>query len=119
MNVKKFITGFLKSADLEAEGGEMTATIVAVSEGQYGLEADLSTEWKVGINATNGRKLACAYGVQSTDWHGKEIKLAVGEVTFNGDTKPTIVITPISPALAASERTQPPAPADIDDSIPF
>jgi hypothetical protein len=64
------------------------------------------------------------YGHESDDWLGKWIKLSPGEVPFEGKMVPSIILTPISPALSESERKTPPAlveqPAGpVDDDIPF
>jgi hypothetical protein len=108
---------FLKVEDIKTSGPRRVK-IVGVQEGRYGkpdLHFDDGT--CLSCNATNGRRLAKAYGFDSDDWLGKEVELVVGEVQYQGKPQEAILITPISPPI---ENKKPPKPEPgLDDEIPF
>lgn len=115
MNVREFIGTFLKPEDVATP---VVLTIADVAEGKYGLDLTFDDGSKMGLNATNGRKLAKAWGYESEAWIGKQIELSAGTIPFDGEDRPTIALTPISPAMSPTEQAL--AKRDpIDDDMPF
>lgn len=130
MDVRQYYrtSKFLKAVDVRE--APIRATIADVAEGKYGkMDLVFSDGQKMSLNGTNANVLAKRYGFNSEDWHGKEIKLSLGQTTFNGEIVDTINITPLSPSTPAAERKTPTDNADIgarvqhlddmDDEIPF
>lgn len=123
MDMSQFAStsGFLKAADIKANGGPLRLKIVDIRDGQFG-KPDLHFEngAKLGLNATNGRTLLNAYGADSNDWLDKVIELSVGTIQYQGENKEVILAKPISPA---TRKMQPKPGAtivrDLDDEIPF
>jgi len=109
MDMRKYTgSSFLKIDDVR--GAPIVATIVAVSEGKYDKpNLELDDGLVISVNATNAKTLARAYGYDSTDWIGKEIKLALGKVKYQGELQDSILIEPITPS---------PKPS-MNDEIPF
>jgi hypothetical protein len=120
MDISKYYGSvFLKIEDIKA-GGPRRVTIIDVQEGRYDKpDLHFDDDTCMGCNATNCRTLAKAYGTESDDWIGKEVKLTVGEVKYQGKLQEAILVTPISPP--GNKRPPKPEPkADFgDDSIPF
>jgi hypothetical protein len=115
---------FLKVADVRE--GPLKLRIALVREGKFGKPDVIFESGEVlSLNATNLRTLIRAYGTESEDWLGKEIEAALGPVMFEGNLVDSIVVTAISPPIAAAERTTPKdeptkkRDGDMDDSIPF
>jgi hypothetical protein len=114
---------FLKLADVKVNGPLRLFTTDA-TEGQYGkLDLAFDDHTVLSLNTTNVRMMARTYGDDYDEWGGKEVELVVGETTFEGEPKETIVLKPISPPI----EKKPPAPkpkgsgkgGDMDDEIPF
>jgi hypothetical protein len=124
-NLKSHYSLFLKAEDLA--DGPLTATILAVSDGQFGDVLELDDGSKLTLNQSNGRKLGKAFGYQSEDWIKKSIKLSAGVTKFKdrekGEDKEvaTIILEVMSPPIAENHRTLPLAKRDpLDDSdAPF
>jgi len=113
---------YLKLADVE--GGPITATIAAVKYNEKYDKADLHFDDNsiLSLNATNARTLARAYGFESTDWHGKQVRLVRGEFAYNGEAKPGIALEPVTPPTPP-EKKKASKPSkkgggDMDDEIP-
>src|SRR5262245_2326217 len=76
-------------------------TIVEAEVGQFKkLELVLRSGGRFSLNATNLKKMQKAYGKETDDWMGKEVKLVVGEVTFKGEQVESVVLTPVTPPTA-------------------
>lgn len=124
MDMRKFSgSGFLKVADLEANG-PLRVVIADVREGKYGkpdLEFDDGS--KLSVNATNNRTLVNAYGGNSDDWLGQEIELGLGQVEYQGTLQESILVKPIS--RPTEKRPLPQAKprkalvSNLDDEVPF
>ena len=109
---------FLKVNDVKAYGGSIRVTIMELSEGNYGkLEATFDDGTVLSLNVTNTRTLARAYGTNSDKWVGKEIKLVIGNVDFQGKPQEAIIVETISPPI--ENKSPPKRGGDLDDSIPF
>jgi hypothetical protein len=116
-NRKAEFASFLRPDDI-TEPTQLT--IVGIEDGQYGAVAVFNDGSQLTINGRNGRALAKQYGWEDRDWIDKVVTLSPGTYEKDGELKPTILLDPVSPALLESERKQPPAGPDIDDSdIPF
>jgi hypothetical protein len=101
----------------------LIATINGVEMGSYDRPVlDLGHFGRFSLNKTNVTTLIRAYGEDSRDWLGCEIKLAVGEYTYDHETRRGVVIQPISPAKQKAESASflPKNTGDgMDDEIPF
>ena len=119
MDMTKFSgENFVKVADVR--GGPIQVQIAAVRLGQYG-KPDLIFETGdlLCVNATNNRTLVRSYGRHSDDWLGKKIELFLGELEYNGEKRPAVLIRPISPPVKAGEQTnKKPAEAYFDE-VPY
>lgn len=97
---------YLKSADVEAAGGEMEFTIKGVERREYdeddgskkvkGVLTFAETESKLALNVTNNHVLQDMYGAKDIDtaagWIGKKIILYVEMTKFQGKEVPGIRI---------------------------
>jgi hypothetical protein len=81
MDMRKYLKKvFLKVDDVKASG-PIRVTIIEVTEGQFDKpNLTFHDGTQLSLNATNGRVLARAYGMESDDWLGKELELYVGEI---------------------------------------
>jgi hypothetical protein len=75
------------------------------------------------LSATNVRTLIGSYGKDGRGWVGVEVELFAGTTRFEGTTRDSVLIRPISPPRAANEPL-PPEPGsgdrdDMDDEIPY
>src|SRR5262249_43054199 len=68
------------------------------------------------LNVTNTRTLARAYGTDSDKWVGKEIKLVIGNVDFQGKPQEAIIVEPISPPI--ENKAKPKCGDDLNDEDP-
>jgi hypothetical protein len=119
MDVRKFIGTFLKIEDLEAEPLELTIVDVEENDKFDKLDPVFDDGSKASVNSTNGPRLAKAYGYNSEHWIGQQIRLSAGTAPFKGEQVPSIVFTPVSPALSPEQRLPPPKPEIDDSDIPF
>jgi hypothetical protein len=96
---------FLKLDDIRA--GQLELEIADAKPGKYGKPDLYFRSGEIlSLNATNCRTLIQAYGPDSTDWVGKQIRLVVGEVEYQGRLQDGIIVEPISPALRATDRAE-------------
>jgi hypothetical protein len=118
MDMKQYAgSQFLKLKDVEA--GPIRATIAEVVLGKCGKPDVVFTDGsRLSANATNTRALNRAFGDQSEDWIGGEVVLVSGEIAYQGEMKPSIIVNPIPRAKDAEEEPAA-SRADMDDSIPF
>jgi hypothetical protein len=104
MDMRKFAgKSFIKVDDVR--NGPLQVKIAVVKQGQYD-KPDLVFETGeiLGLNATNTKALMRAYGPDSDDWVGKEIELYLGEVEYQGEMQPAVLVRPISPPIAAAAK---------------
>ena len=95
-------SGFLKVEDVPSP---RVVTIVAAAEGKFGkIDLTFDDGSKLGVNATNGRILAKAWGFESDDWIGTRAELYVGTVPFNGEPQESILLKPIKSGTPANDR---------------
>jgi hypothetical protein len=116
MDMSKYIGNvFLKVDDVKVSG-PIRVRITDVSEGRFD-KPDLTFHdgTQLSLNATNGRVLARAYGMDSDKWLDKEVELEVGEIQYQGEPQDIILVKPISPQI---ENKAPPKNLDSDE-IPF
>lgn len=126
MDVSEFLsTGFLKVEDLRAEGTRR-AVIADVRPGKFGKpDCEFQDGAVLGLNATNMRVCAGAWGANTDQWVGKEVELYIGETEFNREKRDSVLIRPISPVIPKDQRVPAPPNAvkpsqqDLDDEIPF
>lgn len=125
MDMSGFIDqgGFLKVEHLA--DGPRRAVIASVRPGKFERpDCQFQDDTILSLNATNVRLLANAWGTESGDWVGKEVELYVGKTTYQGASRDSVLVKPISPPIPLHERTKPaPRPpagrAPMDDEIPF
>ena len=114
-------SSFVKLGDVK--DGPVQKEIAAVAMGKYGRPDLVFTDGsRMSANATNVKTLRRAYGDDSESLIGKEVELFEGEIEFQSQMKPAVLIRPVSPpdnheaveAAAARNQTDPD-----DDLIPF
>jgi hypothetical protein len=108
---------FIKLADVEMP---IRATIVAVEKGKWEkLDLLLSTGDKFSLNKQNTRVLSRAYGTNADDLIGQEIELFKGELDFQNEKQPGVVVRPISlPSEKSSNDEVPFDPPPFNDAVP-
>jgi hypothetical protein len=115
--------GFLKVEHLAA--GPRRVVIASVRPGKFERpDCQFQDDTILSLNATNIRLLANAWGTESGDWVGKEVELYVGKTMYQGASRDSVLVRPISPPIPHHERTKPaPRPSagrlPLDDDIPF
>ena len=125
MDMGKYAGDAYRRVEDVRESGPLQAKITTIEDGAFDKPvAVLSDGTSVQLNQSNVRTLIRAWGKNSDDWIGKEIELAIGQITYNEKLVDTIVIKPISPAIPMKERSTPPAAsapsrAELDDDLPF
>jgi hypothetical protein len=124
MDMRKFSGGsYVKVPNVQ--DGPIQGQIAVVKEGNFGKPSLVfETGEMLGVNATNNKILMRAYGADSDGWIGKEVELFLGELEYQGQQQPTVMVRPISPPTqkpgrrAKSEASKSAQP-DLDDEIPF
>jgi hypothetical protein len=102
----------------DVRNGPLQMQIAAVREGQYGKPDLVFESGEVfSVNSTNNRILMRAYGAKSDDWVRKVIELALGTVKFQGESKDTVIVRPLSPPTAVANKAE--HGGEADDEIPF
>jgi hypothetical protein len=118
MDMSKFSgETFLKVSDVK--DGPLQEQIALVREGRFGKPDIVFESGSLfSINATNNRILCRAYGADSDAWAGKEIELYLGEIEFQKEMRPAVLIRPISPPIKKPKK--PPAQKpDFNDEVAF
>jgi hypothetical protein len=118
MDMRDYIGGaFLRPEDIG--DGTIIHTIVAVAPNKYDkLDLTFEDGSKIGLNATNGRILAKAWGWDSDALIDKQVELSVGTVPYDGKDVESIKLRPVTVATPVNERVIPKRP-DPDEDIPF
>jgi hypothetical protein len=116
---------FLRVADVEASGS-FKATIVAVEKDKkFGKALLYLSEGSIlSLNVTNAKTLIKSFGAESADWLDKEIEVYLGEVEFECEMKPTILVRVISAEVEHKKAVKPQKKkggggSGMDDAIPF
>ena len=108
--------------------GPLTKVIDRIEEGKYGkLVAVFEDGTAISLNAGNTRTMSATYGWKTEAWPGLAVEMSAGEAEYQGKMQPSVVITPISPALSPAEIAAAVAAApktgdggnDMDDPSPF
>lgn len=105
---------YIKLTDL-AEG-PLAKTIVSIEEGNFDKpEVTFEDGSKLSLNKTSVLVLGKAFGWKSQAWLGRQVEIYAGEVTFQGTTKPSVLVRPID--------RQPPKLSQVadqlNDDVPF
>jgi hypothetical protein len=106
--MRKFAgTAFIKTADVT--DAPRRETIAAVNVGKYDRPvAVFESGDQLTLNATNTKTLIRAYGDDSESWVGHTVELYLGEAEYEGETKPSVKVRPISlpfgPSAGSSEN---------------
>jgi hypothetical protein len=115
---------FLKVDDIKTSG-PIRVKIAGIEEGRFGKPNLMFEDGsQLSLNATDARVLARVYGTNSDHWIDKQVKLALGEISYQGTPQETILVEPILPAVENKAPPKPafnkaPAKSDMDDDIPF
>jgi hypothetical protein len=123
MDVSDLITsGFIKVDTLAS--GPMRAVVSDVVDGRFGKpDLQLQGGGALGLNATNLRTMANAWGPETDNWIGKEIELYVGKTSYEGRDRDSVLVRTISPHTAWRSTSGVPRPQprhkELDDDIPF
>ena len=72
---------------------------------------------RLSLNVTNTRVLARAFGDDSDGWLGRRVELYVGDLEYNGEHRPSVLVRPLGTPTAAG-KTKPQSDA-MDDEVPF
>jgi hypothetical protein len=117
MDTSKYLKGNNITAKSMKEAGEevQEVTIADTQDGKYGLELVFENRDRVTLNATNLKKMHRHYGVESTLWVGIEIKLVLGELTYEDEQVDSILIVPVSPDVSKEKRREAKKKADEAD----
>src|SRR5262245_31023958 len=98
MDMTKYTSGFIMPDDLR--DGPRRERIVNVYQSDkhsaFVLDLESGDQLMVWHNSPNARALRRAYGRNSEDWLGHVVDLSVGTYVKDGETKETVVLTPIS-----------------------
>ena len=90
-------------------------TIVFVKEGKFSKPDITFESGKVfSINASNTETLIDAYGADSDLWIGKQIKLYLGAIRYQGEDNEAVLIKPVTPPVKPAKASS----SDFDD-IPY
>jgi hypothetical protein len=119
MDMRKFAgKSFIKVDDVR--NAPLQVKIAVVKQGQYD-KPDLVFETGEipGLNATNTKILVRAYGPDSDDWVGKEIELYLGEVEYQKDFQPAVLVRPISPSITAAAKSAAAKKLGDEEEAPF
>jgi hypothetical protein len=129
MDMRKYSGAtFIKVADVS--DGPLQLQIAVIKEGKYDKpNVVFETGETLSLNATNNKTLIRAYGADSKDWVGKDVELTLGQVEFQAKLQDAVIVKPISPALAATDKQKAAAAFDggggfgkaagTDDEVPF
>jgi hypothetical protein len=113
------LSGFIK---VDTLGGQPRRDVITgVIQGRFDRpDMELQGGGTLGLNATNLRTLASAWGPLTEDWVGKEIELYVGKTFYNGQDRDSVLVRTISPNTAWSAAPiGTPRRKELDDDIPF
>ena len=115
MDMSKYMgSPFLKVEDVEE--GPRRVRIVKIETGQYDKPvATFDDNSRLSLNVTNSRALGRAYGTDSRDWIDKDVELYLGEIEYNHEPKPSVLVRPLTLPAMAQTKQRPPS----DDAIPF
>jgi hypothetical protein len=109
-------TSFWKTDDVR--DGPTKLTIEGVVIGKFDKPDIIFHDGsKLSANVNNVRILCRAHGDDDTDWVGKEVELALGEVEYQGRMQEAVIVKPISSAV--KPKPKPALPGEMDDEIPF
>ena len=134
VDMRKYTSGLITPDEVRDGAIEARIISVYISEKHHVPVLELETGDQFFVWPQNGKKLARAYGYNSDDWIGHQIKLELGTYTDkDGNPKDTVNLTAVSSrdgnaGNGTPQRADPdklPAPVkrplkdDLDDSVPF
>ena len=106
---------FRKPEDADVREGPVQVVITNVSESKFEKPVlDFDDGTCLSLNGTNNRVLMKAYGTESDNWIGKTVELTVGPIEYEGKTRDSILVKPISPPIGNKALN-----SERDDNIPF
>jgi hypothetical protein len=95
MDMTKFVGEDYVRADT-VRNKPLVVRILNVKMGQFDRpELIFNNEQIMTVNATNTRILVKAFGADSDGWIGKQIKLKLGKVTYQGNEIESVMVEPI------------------------
>jgi hypothetical protein len=105
----------------DVRDGPISLQIAMVKEGKFDKpDMIFKTGEILSLNSTNTKILVRAYGPNSDTWIDKEIELRLGQVEFQKKLQDSVVIKPISPPIAPTEKAAAAAKmTEMNDEIPF
>jgi hypothetical protein len=116
MDMRKYYAGYIKVEDLDSPRQEQIEDCRVGNFDRPVLHFESGD--KLSLNFTNTRTLGGAFGDDSNEWIGKTIELYVGQVKYQGELQPSVLVRPISPPVPLEQRKQI-ADDDLDDEVPF
>jgi len=104
--------------------GPTQATITEIRLGKWDKpEIHFGDGRWLSLNKGSVRNLIRAFGSDdSRAWIGQRVELSVGEIEYQGERQPSVLvrgIAPTSPADDDSDNARKDRDADLDDSVPF
>jgi hypothetical protein len=120
MDMRKFAgEQFIRVDDVR--DGPISVQVALIKEGKFDKpDMIFETGEILSLNATNTKILVRAYGPDSEAWIGKQIDLALGQVEFQKKLQDAVIVKPISPPIATTEKAAAAAKmTEMNDEIPF
>lgn len=123
MDMRKYArrSAYIKIDDVRDE--PIDGTIAHVKEGKFGKpDMTLESGKVLSLNGSNTETLINAFGDDSDRWIGKQIKLSLGRIHYQGEDNEAVIVEPISspiPKKPAKSEAPKSAQPDPSDEIPF
>ena len=121
MDTTTFLKGNIITAKGMKEAGEEVIEGLVIADcvnGKFGRpELVFESKDRFSLNDTNLRKMHKHYGTESNAWSGVEIKLVLGEATYEDEQVDSVLLVPVSPDITKEKRRA--AKKAADDADPF
>ena len=100
VDTTNFMSEYVKADELKAGDKAVILDEGEISEGDYGLQMNVTVELKgerrqLTINKTNCKRISEVFGSENKQWIGKVIGMEPSKVMVAGKLKDTIIMTPI------------------------
>ena len=117
MDMRKYSrrSAYIKVDDVR--DGPIDGTIAFVKEGKFGKpDMTLESGKVVSLNGSNTETLINAFGADSDRWLGKQIRLSLGTIHYQGEDNEAVIV---EPTKVAGNKAKPDFDDDLDDAIPY
>lgn len=114
MDMRKYVSGAFVTLDDLRETGPRRETIVDVVEGKFDRpNVKFASGDMVSVNATNGRALMRAFGLETGAWIGREVELYIGQLEYQGEVQDGVRIRSVAAKVAETTATEPPPHTEV------